>query len=71
MTREDIKIEIMRYIDNNLTSEYVGDRIDIILRILYELKEYFDIGELYNYKFENKTIDKVIKLIQDDNNLML
>ena len=52
-----MKIETMRYIDNNLTSEYVGDRIDIILRILYELEEYFD--------FENETINKIINITND------
>jgi len=62
MTREEIKKEIMRYIYNNLTSEFVGDRTDIILRILYQLEEYFD--------YKNETIDKVIDLIQNANELM-
>lgn len=62
MTREELKNEVIRYIDNNLTNEYVGDRTDIILRILYELEEYFD--------YKNETIDKVINLIQNDKNLM-
>lgn len=54
--------EVMRYIDNNLYSEFVGDRTDIILRILYQLEEYFD--------YKNETIDKVINLIQNANELM-
>ena len=58
MTREELKNEVMRYIDNNLYSEFVGDRTDIILRILYELEEYFD--------YKSKTIDKVIDLIIND-----
>ncbi len=62
MTREELKNEVMRYIDNNLTNEYVGDRTDIILRILYQLEEYFD--------YKNETIDKVIDLIQKANELM-
>lgn len=62
MTREELKNEVMRYIDNNLYSEFVGDRTDIILRILYELEEYFD--------YKNETIDKVINLIQNANELM-
>ena len=62
MTREELKNEVMRYIDNNLYSEFVGDRTDIILRILYELEEYFD--------YKNETIDKVINLIQNANKLM-
>lgn len=62
MNREDIKNEIMRYINNNLSSDYVEDRIDVILRILFQLEEYFD--------YENETIDKVIGLIQNANELM-
>ncbi len=62
MTREELKSEVMNYINNNLNSEYVGDRTDIILRILYELEEYFD--------YKNETIDKVINLIQNANELM-
>lgn len=62
MNREELKDEVMRYIDNNLTSEFVGDRINIILRILYELEEYFD--------YKNETIDKIMDLIQNANELM-
>lgn len=62
MTREELKDEVMRYIDNNLNSEFVGDRTNIILRILYQLEEYFD--------YKNETIDKVINLIQNANELM-
>lgn len=62
MTREELKNEVMRYIDNNLTSEFVCDRTDIILRILYELEEYFD--------YKNETIDKIMDLIQNANELM-
>ena len=62
MPREELKDEVMRYIDNNLTSEFVGDRTDIILRILYQLEEYFD--------YKNETIDKVLDLIQNANELM-
>lgn len=62
MTREELKNEVMRYIDNNLTNEYVGDRTDIILRILYQLEEYFD--------YKNETIDKALDLIQNANELM-
>lgn len=62
MNREDIKNETMRYINNNLSSDYVWDRIDIILRILFQLEKYFD--------YKNETIDKVINLIQNDNALM-
>lgn len=62
MTREELKSEVMNYINNNLNSEYVGDRTDIILRTLYELEEYFD--------YKNETIDKVINLIQNANELM-
>lgn len=42
---------------NNLSSVYVKDRIDTILRLLYDLEEYFD--------YENETISKVIDLIQE------
>lgn len=62
MTREELKDEVMHYIDNNLTSEFVGDRTDIILRILYELEEYFE--------YKNETIDKVLDLIHNANELM-
>ena len=62
MTREELKDEVMRYIDDNLDNEYVGDRTDIILRILYQLEEYFD--------YKNETIDKVLDLIQNANELM-
>lgn len=62
MNREDIKNEIMRYINNNLSSYYVEDRIDIILRILFQLEKYFD--------YKNETIDKVIELIQNANELI-
>lgn len=62
MNREDIKNEIIRYINNNLSSNYVEDRIDVILRILFQLEEYFD--------YKNETIDKVIELIQNDNELI-
>lgn len=62
MSREELKDEVMRYIDNNLNSEFVGDRTDIILRILYELEEYFD--------YKNETIDKIMDLIQNANELM-
>lgn len=62
MTREELKDEVMRYIDNNLNSEFVGDRTDIILRILYELEEYFD--------YKNETIDKIMDLLQNANELM-
>ena len=62
MSREELKDEVMRYIDNNLNSEFVGDRTDIILRILYELEEYFD--------YKNETIDKIMDLLQNANELM-
>ena len=62
MTRKDIKNEVMNYINNNLTSNFVGDRTDIILRLLYQLEEYFD--------YENETIDKVIDLLQNACELM-
>lgn len=62
MTREELKDEVMHYIDDNLDNEYVGDRTDIILRILYQLEEYFD--------YKNETIDKVLDLIQNANELM-
>ena len=58
MTREELKNNVMKYIDNNLSSEFVEDRTDIILRILYELEEYFD--------YKNETIDKVINLLQNE-----
>ena len=58
MTREELKNNVIEYIDNNLSSEFVEDRTDIILRILYELEEYFD--------YKNETIDKVINLLQNE-----
>lgn len=58
MSREDIKKQVMQYIDNNLSSEYLEDRIDIVLRILYDIEEYLD--------FKNETIDKVINLLQEE-----
>ena len=58
MSREDIKKEVINYINNNLKSEYVEDRVDIILRLLYDLEEYLD--------FKNETIDKVIELLQNE-----
>ena len=58
MSREDLKEEIMRYIDNNLTSDYLEDRIDIVLRIMYEIEEYLD--------YKNETTDKVIDLLQNE-----
>ena len=62
MTREEIKNEVMRYIDNNLSSDFVGDRIDIILRILYELEEEFD--------YQNDNIDKIINIMQNSSELI-
>ena len=62
MTKEQIKNEVMRYIDNNLSSDFVGDRIDIILRILYELEEYFE--------YKNENIDKIINIIQNSSELI-
>lgn len=62
MTKEEIKNEVMCYINNNLSSDFVGDRIDIILRILYELEEYFE--------YKNENIDKVINIIQNSKELM-
>ena len=62
MSREEIKNIIMRYINDCLSSEYVGDRVDIILRLLYQVEEYFD--------YKNETIDKIIDLIQNANELM-
>ena len=58
MSRDEIKEQVMKYINNNLNSEYLADRIDIILRLLYDIEEYLD--------YENETIDKVIDLIQDE-----
>ncbi len=58
MSREDIKKQVMQYINNNLSSEYLEDRIDIVLRILYDIEEYLD--------FKNETIDKVINLLQEE-----
>ena len=58
MSRNDLKNEVMRYIDNNLSSDYLEDRIDIVLRILYEVEGYLD--------YRNKTIDKVIELLQNE-----
>lgn len=62
MTKEQIKNEVMRYIDNNLSSDFVGDRIDIILRILYELEEYFE--------YKNENIDKIINIMQNSSELI-
>ena len=58
MSREEIKEQILKYIKDNLSSEYLEDRIDIILRILYDLEEYLD--------YKNETIDKVIELLQNE-----
>ena len=58
MSREDIKEHVMQYINNNLKSEYLEDRVDIILRLLYDLEEYLD--------YKNETIDKVIELLQNE-----
>lgn len=58
MNRNDLKNEVMRYIDNNLSSDFLEDRIDIVLRILYEVEEYLD--------YKNETIDKVIQLLQNE-----
>lgn len=58
MTREEIKNYILTYIDNNLTSDYIKDRIDIIESILFELEVYLD--------FKNETIDKILKLIYEE-----
>jgi regulator of sigma D len=58
MSREDLKKNVMNYINNNLNSEYLEDRIDIVLRILYEIEEYLD--------YKNETIDKVIDLLQNE-----
>ena len=58
MSRENLKKNVMNYINNNLNSEYLADRIDIVLRILYEIEKYLD--------YKNETIDKVIDLIQNE-----
>ena len=58
MNRNDLKNEVMRYIDNNLSSDFLEDRIDIVLRILYDVEEYLD--------YKNETIDKVIQLLQNE-----
>jgi hypothetical protein len=58
MSRDEIKKQVMKYINNNLNSEYLEDRIDIILRLLYDIEEYLD--------YENETIDKVIDLLQNE-----
>ena len=58
MSREDLKLNVMKYIDNNLNSNYLEDRIDIVLRILYEVEEYLD--------YKNESLDKIIDLIQNE-----
>lgn len=58
MSREDIKKHIMNYIDTNLRSNYLEDRIDIVLRIMYEVEEYLD--------YKNETTDKIIDLLQEE-----
>ena len=58
MTREEFKKYVIDYINNNLNSDYLEDRIDIILRILYDIEEYLD--------YKNETIDKVIDLLQNE-----
>ena len=58
MDREHIKREVINYINNNLKSEYLVDRVDIILRLLYDIEKYLD--------FKNETIDKVIELLQNE-----
>lgn len=58
MNREQIIEQVMQLINNNLNKEYLEDRINIVLRILYDIEEYLD--------YENETIDKVINLLQDE-----
>ena len=58
MSREDLKLNVIKYIDNNLNSNYLEDRIDIVLRILYDVEEYLD--------YKNESLDKIIDLIQNE-----
>ena len=58
MSREDLKLNVMKYIDNNLSSNYLEDRIGIVLRILYDIEEYLD--------YKNESLDKIIDLIQNE-----
>lgn len=58
MSREELKLNVMKYIDNNLSSNYLEDRIDIVLRILYDIEEYLD--------YKNESLDKIIDLIQNE-----
>ena len=58
MNREETIEQVMRLINNNLNKEYLVDRINIVLRILYDVEDYLD--------YENETIDKVIDLLQDE-----
>lgn len=58
MSREDLKLNVMKYIDNNLNSNYLEDRMDIVLRILYDVEEYLD--------YKNESLDKIIDLIQNE-----
>lgn len=58
MSREELKLNVMKYIDNNFSSNYLEDRIDIVLRILYDVEEYLD--------YKNESLDKIIDLIQNE-----
>lgn len=58
MSREELKLNVMKYINNNLNSNYLEDRIDIVLRILYDVEEYLD--------YKNESLDKIIDLIQNE-----
>ena len=58
MSREEIKEHIMNYIDYNVSNDFIEDRIDIVLRILYEIEA--------NLDYQNETIDKVIDLLQNE-----
>lgn len=55
---EKEKEYILNYIRNNFNENYLKDRIDIVLSIMYEIEDYLD--------YQNETVDKVIDLLQEE-----